>query len=276
MKKYALIGGNIASSLSPVIQNYYYQQLHIDAEYQLLNLDSKLSFNKIAEIKKRDLDGFNVTSPFKVDIIKYLNGLSPIAEKIKSVNTVICQDGRWMGDNTDYIGLQKSIEIAGLDLKGKTALLLGAGGAARTIVYSLIEAGVKSILVYARDRLKTNKFVLGIRRDFAFDNIMSVYDTYGLVSDLVINATPLGSNVCPNITCVNLAEMHLEYFLDLNYSLDSTINVKQAKALGIEASDGIVMLATQSLASLQLWLELRFTPDEFNTLIKGAIRECQA
>ncbi len=274
MKKYALIGSNIQHSLSPTMHKYYYDLLNISADYELIDIKNGLNAEKISELEQMGLDGFNVTMPFKTAIIPYLDKLSDASAKIGSVNTIICKDGHWIGDNTDYLGFKTALAIDNVDLNGKTILLLGAGGAARAVVHALIEIGVKSILIYARSREKTNQLMLEVRRQYQFKQVMSVYDTHGLVVDCVINATPLGNMNFVNDLSVDLKEMQLSDYIDLNYLPEETLTMASARSLSLNAFGGVTMLAAQAFYSLQAWQDLTFSQADSMRIIAGASDVC--
>ncbi len=275
MKRYALIGSDISRSLSPAIQQHYYNKLGIDADYRLLAI-SKLNAQTVATLREQNLDGFNVTMPFKVDIIPYLDQLSEAASKINSVNTVICKDGKWIGHNTDYLGFSQTLSNANIELENKTVLLLGSGGSARAIVYALIQAGVKSILIYSRNRATTIELMAEIQQQFDFKDVISVFDTYGLLADLVVNATPLGGSLYPDSTSIDLAKVKCSHFIDINYYPPMTVSMQQAKELGINYRGGLDMLTSQSLHSLILWQELELNQAKIDFLLQGASDAAQA
>ena len=132
MKRIALIGNNIRHSFSPYIHNYYYDMLNINAAYELINLKSKSDLKKIiAKIKYGDIFAANITSPFKQEIIKYLDDVDVVAKDIGSVNCVHLINGKKIGQNTDFFGLIKSIESY---KDYQDVIIIGNGGVVPTII----------------------------------------------------------------------------------------------------------------------------------------------
>src|SRR5690625_3772654 len=141
MYQLGLIGFPIKHSLSPWIHERFLKKANLEGSYSLIEIKLDESFsNAINEIKKKNMDGFNVTVPYKETIIPYLDDIDPEAEKIGAVNTVMNDNGRWIGYNTDGKGYLRSLESKFPNLladKTKKILILGAGGAARGIYYAL-------------------------------------------------------------------------------------------------------------------------------------------
>lgn len=140
--KLAVLGNPISHSKSPEIFHRFFLENQIDGVYEKIELDQIEEF----ETLKSSFDGFNVTAPFKQSIISYLDDLSEAAKEIGAVNTVFTKDGVWIGDNTDYVGILKSIETE-IELSSiNNCLILGAGGAARAAAYAMKSRGISTTI----------------------------------------------------------------------------------------------------------------------------------
>src|SRR5699024_7476388 len=134
---------------SPWIHEQFLQKANLAGSYSIMEIDPEQNFaEQINHLKKRNMDGFNVTVPYKQQIIPYLDEVDEEANKMGAVNTVVNRDGKWIGYNTDGMGYLRSLEgrFPGLlQGKNKRILLIGAGGAARGIYYALVTAGFDQV-----------------------------------------------------------------------------------------------------------------------------------
>ena len=154
MKKvYAVIGDPIAHSMSPAIQNDAFKKEELDAEYLAFHVKPNGLEDAVKGMKALGVCGFNITLPHKETIIPFLDEVDELARAIGAVNTVINKDGRLIGYNTDGIGYIKALqeELTG-ELTGKKTLIIGAGGAARAIYFTLVKEGVKQIDIANRTK----------------------------------------------------------------------------------------------------------------------------
>ena len=154
MKKFLVIGNPIEHSLSPKLHNYWIKKNNLDAIYgKLETYDNDLS-ELCKSIKKRDLEGLNVTIPFKKSIIPHLDILSSNALRTQSVNTISLNEGNLIGDNTDINGFELSIRKLNYDVSDKTVLILGAGGVVPSIIFSLLRMKVSKLFLSNRTKKK--------------------------------------------------------------------------------------------------------------------------
>ena len=154
MKQYGVIGYPLKHSLSPLIHNYAIQKLHIDASYQKLELQPEHFERSIAELKKSEISGFNVTIPFKELIIPFVDDIDADATALGAVNTIIVTGGRWQACNTDVAGFIAPLKV--LNRTFTRCLVLGAGGAARAVIFALGHySKPEEITIAARDKDKS-------------------------------------------------------------------------------------------------------------------------
>ena len=154
MKKFLVIGNPIEHSLSPKLHNYWIKINKLDAIYGKLEANEGDLPELCKSIKQGNLDGLNITVPFKKSIIPHLDILSGNALKTQSVNTVSFNEGNLIGDNTDIDGFELSIKKLNYDVSNKTVLILGAGGVVPSIIFSLLRMKVSKILLSNRTKKK--------------------------------------------------------------------------------------------------------------------------
>ena len=154
MKKYLVIGNPIDHSLSPKLHNYWIKNNNINAIYEKKKLDGNEIKNLILEIKKKKLDGINVTVPFKKTVIPYVDRLSLEAERTQSVNTIYLDKDKVVGHNTDVSGFELGIKNSKFEVKGKKILILGAGGVVSSIIFALNKMKASEITIELKIELK--------------------------------------------------------------------------------------------------------------------------
>jgi shikimate dehydrogenase len=150
MKKYFVVGNPINHSFSPKLHNYWLKQNNVNAVYEKIKLEENEIKNFILKIKNQEINGCNVTVPFKKTVIPFLDKLSLEAEQTQSVNTICFQDGNLVGHNTDINGFEKAISNLNYKIKNKKILILGAGGVVPSIIFALNKMEVSEITVSNR------------------------------------------------------------------------------------------------------------------------------
>lgn len=240
MKQFGLIGRNISYSFSKgYFADKFKNENIVGSTYDVFDLQQILEVEKVLEIK--DLKGFNVTIPYKQEIIQYLDELSPEAEKIGAVNTVLIQDGKRIGHNTDCFGFETSLQPL-LKPNHTKALVLGYGGAAKAVIYVLDKLGIQYQIV-SREA-SNNK----ISYDDLNEDIINTHH-------LIINCSPIGTfpNItsAPNIPYHYLSKDHLLY--DLIYNPEVTQFLQNGLDKGATIKNGYEMLVQQAEKSWEIW-----------------------
>ena len=246
-KKYLVIGNPIEHSLSPKLHNYWLKQNNINAAYEKMKLNFDDLKEIIQKVKKKEIDGINVTVPFKKKIIQYLDELTKEAMSTQSVNTIYTNNGKIIGHNTDIDGFENSIKKIGLDLKNKKVLILGAGGVVPSIIFALNKLQVSTIIVSNRTKEKAqelNKF---------FKNLIVIDWGELLDFDVIINATSIG--------LIENDELNLDFskigsgklFYDVIYNPSETKFLKIGKKLGNNTINGKMMFIYQASSAFQVW-----------------------
>lgn len=160
--KLAVVGNPIAHSKSPLIFQFLFESLKINASYEKILLHSA---NEISALFKKGMIGVNITAPFKQSILPFLDKISDDAKQIGSVNTVVLKESKLHGFNTDYLGIVNALEEKGIDLTSKRCLILGAGGAARAAIYGLKKRNAV-IQIYNRTENKASDLAKEFEVDF--------------------------------------------------------------------------------------------------------------
>ena len=154
-KKFGIIGNPIKHSLSPLLHNYWFKKYKIDAHYSILDIKENELSELIKKIKDKDLDGINITLPYKQKIVPYIDTLVNDAEITSSVNTVYLDNQETViGENTDVFGLQAAYLKEVDNTQRKKALVIGAGGVSPSVILSLQKSGVKNVSIANRTKEK--------------------------------------------------------------------------------------------------------------------------
>ena len=154
MKRFAVIGSPIEHSLSPLLHNWIFKKLKIKAEYKKISVKEEKLPNIIQKIKNGQLDGINVTIPYKEHIINLVDEINPHVENIGSINCIMRSNSRIIGNNTDWFSFSKALQTNGINVMGKEVIVLGAGGTGKSIIFSLKQLGVKKIILLNRNLQK--------------------------------------------------------------------------------------------------------------------------
>ncbi len=243
MKKYGLLGEKLSHSYSPEIHS-----MLGDYEYKLYEVEKNRLDEFFAECP---LDGFNVTIPYKRDVIKYLSGISETARLMGSVNTVVRRDGGFFGYNTDAYGFEYMLRKSGVDPKGKKALVLGSGGASGTAVKVLEAMGTREVVIISRSG------------DDNYSNLDRHYD-----ADVIVNATPVGMYPETDEAPVDLTPFRsLTGVIDLIYNPARTSLLAKAQELQVDCINGLPMLVAQAKRAAELFENRTIDDSVIDTVI---------
>ena len=276
-KNLAVIGWPIAHSLSPVLQNAAIGKAGVDYVYTALPVRPEDLPAAVAGLKALQFRGWNVTIPHKTAIMPLLDAIDEDARIIGAVNTVVNDDGHLTGYNTDVTGFIQALVDAGFVPQGKTVVLLGAGGAARAVVWGLIKAGVQAIYIGVRSPEKVQPLV----DEFSAYGTLTVshwesedFAVKLSAADLLVNTTPLG--MTPHVDAmppVDWSKVKADAFVyDIIYTPAETRLLREAREHGHRVLNGEGMLAGQGAAAFARWTGV--TPDA--GLMKAKLREALA
>jgi shikimate dehydrogenase len=244
-KTYALLGNPVAHSLSPLMHNAAYARMGIDARYVAL------CPNDIGEavrlLRGGDIYGASVTIPFKVAIMKYLDHIDEGARQIGAVNTVCRCDGRFTGYNTDWQGFVADLK-ARMDIGGKRFIVVGAGGAARAVVYGLLQEKGLPVVVN-----RTAEKAAGLAAEFGC-SWLPFEDMAAVCGDCLVNTTPVG--MFPNVEASPAPKEILPRFrnvVDIVYNPIRTKLLQEAEAAECITHTGLGMFVGQGAEQIRLW-----------------------
>ena len=260
-KQVGLIGWPIKHSLSPAMHNAAFAELGLDWTYVLLPTPPGQLTQALEELLARGFVGSNVTMPHKREVIPHLDGLSDAARLIGAVNTIHIQDGKLYGENTDAIGFLNALKESGHDPKGMRVAMLGAGGAARAALFSLLQAGAGRVTVVNRTVERGVALVEDLAQAFpasrlGFEplNAETLAALQGQV-DLVVNSTSIGmlpqSDASPWPAEVAIPAGAI--FYDIVYYPVQTQFLRRAQEAGQETVSGLGMVIHQGAAAFEIW-----------------------
>ena len=251
MKRFGLIGRRLGHSFS---QEYFmrkFAELGLkDYSYELFELPSVEGLKELA--LREGLSGFNVTVPYKIDIIQELDALDEVATAVGAVNCVAVEDGRLVGHNTDAPAFRDTL-MTSLNTKNltlNTAFILGTGGAARAVAYALGQLGIDYTFVSRHPEQHDN----AISYDYFCAGKMPAVQGRGV---LIVNATPVG--MYPDVDAMPLPDnfqfsiFNFQFVYDLIYNPSPTRLLREASVLGLGVKDGLEMLHLQADLSWKIW-----------------------
>ena len=256
--KLGIIGNPLSHSISPQLQDLALKNTNLDGSYEKFEVTIENLPNLIEYFKNNNFTGFNVTIPYKIEILKYLDEIETSAKKIGAVNTVKIKDNKLFGYNTDIYGFVSSIPQEKRNIQN--AKILGCGGAALAVVFGLEELGCKHITICARNKEKTMHFINTISEktnmsfDFEFINEVKSLDN----TDILINTTPLGT-IGENENKMAISENILKtankniLIYDLVYNPPMTKLLLTAKENDLTFINGLDMLILQGVKAFEIW-----------------------
>jgi shikimate dehydrogenase len=253
-----VIGNPIEHTLSPTIHNAAFNHLELDFVFLAFRVKAAELENAIRGMRGLGIHGLNVTMPHKSTVIGYLDEVDSTVKFLGSANTILNKDGKLSGFNTDGVGALKALRENGTELSEKKVLLLGAGGAAKAIAFSLAkEVEELAILNRAAEKAKELAETLGRISDkkVVGDSLFSDTIQKNLRdSDVLINATSVG--MYPNVSQSIVPPQWLKpdlTVMDIVYNPVETRLAKDAEAEGAKVISGVEMLIYQGAASFEIW-----------------------
>ncbi len=257
----ALIGNPVSHSLSPIMQNAAIQYLGLDLIYMAIpckNEDLEIVVNSL---KKMNCKGLNITIPFKQRVFDICSEISPVAKKVKAINTLkLTENKDWIGTNTDIEGFIHPLK--NLNLVKKSSLILGSGGAARSVIQGLIELKFSKITVISRKKNSLNELITNFKNDIKIEGLLSSnneIDNLIHETDLIINTTPVGMSNTSNDDVIPFGQSFWDSInsttivYDLIYNPSPTPFLKFCDKKGCMTIDGTQMLIAQGAKSLSFW-----------------------
>lgn len=240
MMTFGLIGHNISYSKSPRIHAYMAHQINIPFRYELLDIEKNQLRETIQLLKRGQYQGFNVTIPYKTDVLAYVDQLTDHAKRIGAVNTIYLKDGKIMGDNTDYAGFKGLLAFNNIHVKKKEVYVLGTGGAAKAVYAVLTDLGAYVTVVSRNPQLSKR-----------FSRVIGYQSIDPKAFDIIVNATPVGTYPHLNDSPIDVQLVKHKTVIDLIYRPEHTMLVQHAK----RGVGGLDMLIIQAIHSEMDWFE---------------------
>ncbi len=281
---YGIFGYPLSHTLSPAMHEAAFRKLGIDANYIVLELIPAAFKKLMRRSSKLSLSGFNVTVPYKETVMQYLDTVRPEARAIGAVNTAYRRGKRWVGTNTDMEGFLLVLKKdGGFRPFGKRAVILGAGGAARAVVYGLSKEKAREILMADCFPEKARKIASDMGKLFPRVNYEAVLAGTEEVkeslqkADVIINATPLGlrprdPRVIPD-SWIPKARVKRQFFMDLIYNPAMTPFLKSAKKKGHKTLNGLGMLLYQGARAWERWTKRKAPVEVMRQALLQALKE---
>ncbi len=242
---HGIMGNPVAHSMSPAMHNVAFAECGLDGVYVPFPVTDVEG--AMAGFLALGVRGVSVTIPHKKAVIPFVDELDPVAARIGAVNTLVNDAGRLLGYNTDWIGANRALETV-MELRGKTVIVLGAGGSARAIGFGLVEAGARPVIVCRNEEQGTE---LGCSLDCPW---YPLGDLANLQADCLVNATSVGMGDLADLSLVNQGKVgDFKVVMDIVYAPLETKLLREAKAAGCTVIDGLQMLLLQGVAQFELW-----------------------
>lgn len=251
---YGLLGEKLSHSVSPQIHSMVFNKLNMKGYYHLFEFKSKDLKVVMEGFKVIKPKGINVTIPYKIKVMEFLDEISTEAKKIGAVNTLKFEENKTIGYNTDYFGIGMLFNKYNIEVKNKKATILGNGGVAVTMAAYLLNSGIAEITVVTRDVSK-------LKGNSKFDDckLISYDELQGIKkSDIVVNCTPLG--MYPNLESSPIEKKYIGNFgtaVDMIYNPKKTLFLKYAEEKGLKAVNGLYMLVGQAIAAQEIWNDIK-------------------
>nr|WP_295969547.1 shikimate dehydrogenase [uncultured Bacillus sp.] len=252
---YGVIGDPIAHSMSPVMHNDLFEFYGLNAEMFAFHVKRQHLEDAVKGFKAINISGYNITIPHKTAIMPFLDEIDPLAEAIGAVNTVVNRDGKFIGYNTDGAGYYKGLTQIVSNLQDKAVLLVGAGGAAKAIYYTMAYAGVRSIDIANR----TPQAAEGLIHHCPYavrSEVKSIVEADKSLNkyDIIIQTTSVGMHPQVNQTPLQLQDLKKGAIVsDIIYTPLETLFLQNAREQGAYTQNGIQMFVYQGALAFEKW-----------------------
>lgn len=268
-RQLAILGYPVEHSFSPQMHNFISQKFGNNYVYTALPVAPRYVEQAVNGLRALDFAGVNVTAPHKYEVMNYLDEISDKAKRYGSVNTIVNQNGKLIGHNTDADGFYISLKKNNIEIKDKDVLIVGAGGATKPVSVLFSEIPAKSITIINRTKSKAEELAEYVAALNGYKiNTERVLDHY----DVVINTTSAGmepqEHLCPidNMDFIDAQTAAV----DMIYNPSETIFLQRAKANGAKIVNGLGMLIGQGILSYELFTNTKL-PDDAYELIQHEV-----
>ncbi len=266
---YGIVGNPVDHSFSPKMQTLAFQAIGENTVYLPFPTEEKQLPRLLEAFRLIGVRGFNVTVPFKEKIVPFLDRLSREAEILGSVNTVVGTDEGWKGYSTDGSGFVRSLSEAGVSLAGKSVVLVGAGGGARSIALSLASSGVGELHILNRTLSKAEKIAgmaFKVNSGLSVSTVLEPQKRY----DILINSTSVGMHDRKSPVPDSLIDVSA-MVVDIIYNPPQTLLLQKAVQKGIPCNNGLDMLLYQGVEAFEIWTGKKAPVETMKTSLLDSI-----
>ncbi len=274
---YGVMGDPVEHTLSPAMHNAAFAALGMNAVYLPLPVEPQQLRRALLALPALGFGGVNLTVPHKERALRVVHQATERARRIGAVNTVVVRRGRLLGDNTDGEGLLRALREGGVVVRGASAVVLGAGGAARAVAVTLAAAGCHSLTISNRTVERARRLAAWVRRavrgapvDCVALGSVALADRISH-ADLVVNATSVGLRGETVRLVPSAALQRGQHVVDLVYRPSGTALLVAARRRGAHAHDGLGMLLHQGAFAFELWTGRRAPLDVMRRALQKAV-----
>ncbi|HEN20758.1 MAG TPA: shikimate dehydrogenase [Desulfobacteraceae bacterium] len=255
---FALFGNPVSHSNSALMHNTVFKELGINARYHAICVERTVNIVHLMEIL--NIRGASITIPFKTSIVEHIDEITESAQRIGAVNTIVRSEGRLKGDNTDWIGIVSAIQES-TEIKGRTFIIQGSGGAARAAVFGVMNEGGVPVVTS-----RTTRNGEKLAQDFGCE-YRPLEELENIATDFLINATPVG--MYPDVEKSPVKKEALGKFkwvMDVVYNPLKTRLLMDAEEAGCSIISGLSMFVNQGAEQLKIWMGIQ-PPRELMTKV---------
>ena len=273
-----IIGKPIKHSLSPVLHEFWMKEHKIESAYNIYEIDKKNIAFFLKTLKAKNINGLNVTIPYKSEVIQFLDHVEKNALDLGAVNTIkVGEDNKLYGYNTDVYGFMEHLNISAPSWKTKKGCItiIGAGGASRAVVWSFLKENKMNIKLFNRSKERGLKLIDDMKKLFPSSNIILCSDLSEALDNcsLLVNCTSLGMSGQPKLN-ISLEQMNKNSIVyDIIYNPLTTELLNKAKKLNFTAIDGLGMLINQAVPAFEMWHKTKVTVSD--ALIQSALHHLE-
>lgn len=274
MKIFGIVGNPIEHSLSPLIHEQFFRATKTEGVYLRFPVSEENLNNAISGIKSLGISGVNITLPYKERVKEFLDWVDETSSIIGAVNTIHNKDGNLLGYNTDVKGFLTALKVNNVKLLGKRAVVIGAGGGARAVLYGLLIKGIGIVSIFNRTEERVKK----ILEEFQFVSRRSLLEGFHISSrklierikqsDIIINATSVGLTPKSHLTPVSDFSGFSKDKIVFDLVCNENAFQREAKKRRAKVISGIPMLAYQARESFNIWTEKKISLDVIEKCIR--------
>jgi shikimate dehydrogenase len=275
MRTYCIIGDPVSHSLSPAMHNAAFKSLSMDDVYIAYKVSSHELESSVESLRSVKISGFNVTIPHKIAVLQYLDEVDLLSRKAGAVNTVASIDGRFKGFNTDIQGFLQPLLSRGIDFRGLSVLLFGAGGSARAVVASLSSVtGISKLVVANRTYNKSSELSKQAELQGLTSSVSMIEEAKVMAKrfDLIVNATSVGLQSNESILDSEDIDGSSTVY-DLVYRPVMTKLLENAREKGARVIYGYEMLLEQGAQAFEIWTGLKAPIPAMKKALFGVFQE---